>query len=232
MRICYFIFFSISFSVILTSCDSLPNKERQEEAQGFLNEIDKTVYNLNTSDSFSRYFKIVAPIAQKNGANFQLPQSKIDSLKSYFDSYIHAFDKAITRLNSMNEFDTSFDLLKLNVRELDTLRNAMAKTIPTHIYIYKIGWSLASGSEKELILNTGKILTKATFASTEIQKELEANQANVLFHFHVGPAQDAGAGKCFEMLFDTDGNLYYYNFRKITNDNPDGFNLNDFNNIM
>ena len=68
--------------------------------------------------------------------------------------------------------------------------------------------------------------------TSEIQKELEANQANVLFHFHVGPAQDAGAGKCFEMLFDTDGNLYYYNFRKITNDNPDGFNLNDFNNIM
>jgi hypothetical protein len=68
--------------------------------------------------------------------------------------------------------------------------------------------------------------------TSEIQKELEANQANVLFHFHVGPAQDAGAGKCFEMLFDADGNLYYYNFRKITNDNPDGFNLNDFNNIM
>ena len=38
--------------------------------------------------------------------------------------------------------------------------------------------------------------------------------------------------KCFEMLFDVDGNLYYYNFRKVTNDNPDGFNLKDFNYII
>jgi len=65
----------------------------------------------------------------------------------------------------------------------------------------------------------------------EIQKEMEANQLNTLIHFHIGPPKDAGAGKCFEMLFDIEGNLYYYNFRKITNDNPDGFNLSDFNNI-
>jgi hypothetical protein len=65
----------------------------------------------------------------------------------------------------------------------------------------------------------------------DLQKEIIANTANTLIHFHVGPSQDAGAGRCFEMLFDTDGNLYYYNFRKITNDNPDGFNLNDINNI-
>jgi hypothetical protein len=65
----------------------------------------------------------------------------------------------------------------------------------------------------------------------EIQKEMESNQLNILIHFHIGPPKDAGAGKCFEMLFDIMGNLYYYNFRKITNDNPDGFNLSDFNNI-
>ena len=39
------------------------------------------------------------------------------------------------------------------------------------------------------------------------------------------------AGKCFEMIFDVEGNLYYYNSRKITNDNEDGFNLKDFNHI-
>jgi hypothetical protein len=65
----------------------------------------------------------------------------------------------------------------------------------------------------------------------EIQKEMEAATTNTLFHFHVGPSHDAGAGKSFDMLFDINGNLFYYNFRKITNDNPDGFNLNDFNNI-
>jgi hypothetical protein len=101
--------------------------------------------------------------------------------------------------------------------------------------------------DKVLLLNKDKMASNANspekikavsqykvklLTTSEIQKELEGNQANVLFHFHVGPAQDAGAGKCFEMLFDADGNLYYYNFRKITNDNPDGFNVNDFNNIM
>jgi hypothetical protein len=77
-----------------------------------------------------------------------------------------------------------------------------------------------------IIPNKVKLLTPA-----DIQKEITANTANALIHFHVGPPLDAGAGRCFEMLFDTDGNLYYYNFRKITNDNPDGLNLNDFNNI-
>lgn len=65
----------------------------------------------------------------------------------------------------------------------------------------------------------------------EIEKEFAASTANTLFHFHVGPPKDAGAGKCYEMLFDVDGNLYYYNFRNVTNDKPDGFNLKDFNNI-
>ena len=68
-------------------------------------------------------------------------------------------------------------------------------------------------------------------ALSEIQEELANNPGNTLFHFHVGPPQDAGAGKCFEMIFDNEGNLYYYNSRKITNDNADGFNVKDFNNI-
>jgi hypothetical protein len=100
--------------------------------------------------------------------------------------------------------------------------------------------------EKVLLLNKDKMASNADsqdkikavsqyivklLTIEEIQKEMEANPQNALFHFHVGPAQDAGAGKSFDMLFDSDGNLYYYNFRKITNDNPDGFNLNDFNNI-
>lgn len=68
-------------------------------------------------------------------------------------------------------------------------------------------------------------------SASEIKDELNANPTNTLFHFHVGPAHNAGAGKCFEMIFDTEGNLYYYNSRKITNDNEDGFNLKDFHHI-
>jgi hypothetical protein len=71
-----------------------------------------------------------------------------------------------------------------------------------------------------------KLLTMA-----EMHEEIAANTAKTVFHYHVGPPENAGAGKCFEMIFDSEGNLYYYNFRKITNDNRDGFNLNDFKKI-
>jgi len=64
----------------------------------------------------------------------------------------------------------------------------------------------------------------------EIEEHIKENKSGI-FHFHVGPPEGAGAGKCFEMLFDTEGNLYYFGSRKITNDNPDGFNIKDFNQI-
>jgi hypothetical protein len=100
--------------------------------------------------------------------------------------------------------------------------------------------------EKVLLLNKEKVVSTVDspekinavipnkvrlLTPEDIQKEITANTSNTLIHFHVGPSQEAGAGRCFEMLFDTDGNLYYYNFRKITNDNPDGFNLSDINNL-
>ena len=101
-------------------------------------------------------------------------------------------------------------------------------------------------NDKILVLNKDKMASNADspekiksvsqykvklLSVEEIQKEMETASPITLFHFHVGPAHDAGAGKSFDMLFDINGNLFYYNFRKITNDNPDGFNLNDFNNI-
>jgi len=65
-------------------------------------------------------------------------------------------------------------------------------------------------------------------SSDEIQKEIASDPTNALFNFHLGPAQENGSGKCFELIFDVYGNLYYYNSRKITNKNKDGFNLKDF----
>jgi len=65
----------------------------------------------------------------------------------------------------------------------------------------------------------------------EIQDELNLDPTNTMFVFHVGPNQQTGSGKCFEMIFDVEGNLYYYNYRKITNDNEDGFNLKDFKHL-
>jgi hypothetical protein len=68
-------------------------------------------------------------------------------------------------------------------------------------------------------------------SAAEISDELNLNPSNALFLFHVGPGADAAAGKCFEMIFDVEGNLCYYNSRKITNDNGNGFNLDDFERI-
>jgi hypothetical protein len=70
------------------------------------------------------------------------------------------------------------------------------------------------------------------FLSTnEIQNEIDLNPTNAMFLFHVGPGEGGAAGKCFEMIFDSEGNLCYYNSRKITNENGNGFNLDDFKNI-
>jgi len=69
-------------------------------------------------------------------------------------------------------------------------------------------------------------------SADEIKEQISENPANTLFHFHIGPPEGGGAGKCFEMLFDTDGNLYYYNSRKVTNQNGDGFSPADFNHIL
>jgi len=90
---------------------------------------------------------------------------------------------------------------------------------------------MASNADSPEKIKTGSPYYVKFLTSAEIQKELTVNPTNTLFHFHVGPPKDAGAGKCFDMLFDVEGNLYYYSSRKITNNNPDGFNLNDFKNI-
>ncbi|RPH31853.1 MAG: hypothetical protein EHM93_11725 [Bacteroidales bacterium] len=67
--------------------------------------------------------------------------------------------------------------------------------------------------------------------TSQVEAEIPNKPTNTLFLFHVGPTIKTGSGKCFEMIFDVEGNLYYYNYRNVTNDNPDGFNLNDFKHI-
>jgi hypothetical protein len=108
-------------------------------------------------------------------------------------------------------------------------------------YNHKIGFN-----NKVLLLNKDKVAANADspgkiatvypyyiklLTVAEIEAEIATNPVNLVFNFHVGPTTVSGSGKCFEMIFDVEGNLYYYNYRKITNDNPDGFNLKDFKHI-
>jgi hypothetical protein len=100
--------------------------------------------------------------------------------------------------------------------------------------------------EKQLLMNRDKMAPDAysidkinavypyfvkLLSATEIKAELAENPKNALFHFHVGPSKNKAAGKCFEMIFDVEGNLYYYKSRMITNANKDGFNMQDFKRI-
>jgi hypothetical protein len=64
--------------------------------------------------------------------------------------------------------------------------------------------------------------------TSEIETALASNPIKTLFVFHVGPMRNSGSGKCFDMIFDVEGNMYYYSYRKITNENEDGFNLSNF----
>lgn len=150
-------------------------------------------------------------------------------------------------LSYSGDNDTEFEyiipvvvkFMQIHVKNLETDR--LPISLNGLKYYNKTGFT-----DKVLLLNSEKMASNADspekikavcqnkiklLTTKELQSELETSPKNSLFHFHVGPPEGAGAGRCFEMLFDSDGNLYYYNFRKITNINPDGFNLNDFNNI-
>jgi len=116
-----------------------------------------------------------------------------------------------------------------------------------NIYIRGLGYYNSSGfKDMQLLMNKDKMAPDAysvekintvypyfvkLLSSSEIKEEIASNPKNALFHFHVGPNQDKGVGKCFEMIFDVNGNLHYYSSRRITNDNQDGFNMRDFRRI-
>ena len=119
-----------------------------------------------------------------------------------------------------------------------------------HFWISLRGLKYYNGSKsfknKELLLNEDMMAMDANsteeikgaykyqaklLTTTEIESELATNNTNLLFNYHVGPSADSKSGKCFDMIFDSEGNLYYYNSRKITNENKDGFNQKDFSYI-
>lgn len=119
-----------------------------------------------------------------------------------------------------------------------------------HFFISLKGLKYYNGSigfkERVLLLNKNRMATNANSSEkinavypyyvklltpSEIQVELASNPSNALLQFHVGPTKETGSGKCFEMIFDVEGNLYYYNYRRVTNEDPDGFNLKNFKQI-
>jgi len=56
-----------------------------------------------------------------------------------------------------------------------------------------------------------------------LEERIASYPENTLFLHHVGPGELLRVGKCFEMIFDIEGNLYYYNHCQITIASEDGF---------
>jgi hypothetical protein len=115
------------------------------------------------------------------------------------------------------------------------------------IRLYGLKFYNSSGhKDYELLMNNSKMAPNANtiekistvypylvrlLSTLEIKETIATNPKRTLFHFHVGPNNENSAGRCFEMIFDVDGNLRYYNSKKITNKNLDGFNISDFRQI-
>lgn len=64
-------------------------------------------------------------------------------------------------------------------------------------------------------------------SQTQLEDRISEQPKNTLFLLHVGPEGEERSGKCFEMVFSTDGELYYYRARDITNEDPDGLTGRD-----
>ncbi len=68
-------------------------------------------------------------------------------------------------------------------------------------------------------------------SAEEMMEELQEPEENTLFLHHVGPHEEGVAGQCFELIFTPEGELYYYNKRDVTNEDPDGFTKWDLRRI-
>jgi hypothetical protein len=116
----------------------------------------------------------------------------------------------------INLFDLKYYNISKNFRDKALLlsKEHMAEEVGT---LFKI---------KAAYPNYVELLTIQT-----LEERLTQNPENTLFLHHVGPGDMTAAGKCFEMIFDTEGTLYYYNHRQITNANEDGFTKKDLRRI-
>jgi hypothetical protein len=149
------------FIILFYSCNLSETNDKSNEALKFLKKIEKNIDNVTSpSDSFTRYFSVVAPIAKRN-TNYQLAQTQIDSLSKYYARYISGLDETIKELNNLEEFDTSFGIAKTTTNSFQILKKAYESTIPTYLYIYKTGLKLASESEEKILMNGDKILNNA-----------------------------------------------------------------------
>ncbi|MEX0987416.1 MAG: hypothetical protein WD052_08065 [Bacteroidales bacterium] len=130
--------------------------------------------------------------------------------------------------------------MQRHVRALDN-RRALIKLLGLKYYNHSENFR-----DKALLLNEEKLAEEIStlykvrevypnyvevLSTEKMEERLSLEPENTVFLHHVGPDNKSGAGKCFEMIFDVEGNLYYYNYRQITNAVEDGFTKKDLKKI-
>jgi len=139
----------------------------------FLRQIDGIYETLDVKgDKFENYFQKVSLVARSD-PNYQLDSSRIDSLRSFFNDYIDVYDRGLTKLDTLKEFDTSFYLVELNAKILMNFKNSWTSVIPTFLKVFKTGWRDASDSDRLTIQSVRSIMGKYSIETDELSKQLE-----------------------------------------------------------
>ena len=150
--------FIISGLLVLTSCNISDTVQKHHKATEFINTVNSLdEFVIPSSEKFSNYLQTVAPIA-KNGANYQLDQEKIDTLNTYYELFMQSFDTAMSKLSKLGEFDTSFNIIQPSINHMEIIKNSYVSTIPAYLKVYKIGWTSAGDSLRNIINQGPEIL--------------------------------------------------------------------------
>lgn len=180
---CFIVFIILQFSI---SCKT---QAQQEPALSFLREIDTVYATLDIKgDRFDEYFKTVAGIAKAH-PNYQPGKAKLDSLTFIFNDYIREYDAGLRTFASMKEFDTSFQIVKLNAEVMENFKNSWLSVVPSYLAVFNTGWENARDSDKVIISSVPAIVGKyqeiidSLLNKLEIQTLQLAAQYKVKFSF-------------------------------------------------
>ena len=146
-----------------------------DKATKFLNDINTLEESvIPSSEKFSDYSQIVGQLA-KNGANYQVDQQKIDSLRDYYNSFMQSIDEAIVQLSKLKEFDTSFNILKPSISHMEIVKDSYVSTTPANLFVYKIGWTKANDSLKNIINEESKTFSNRLMLASR-QREIKESE--------------------------------------------------------
>jgi hypothetical protein len=158
--------------LLLMSCDHPERKGHS--AKDFIDTIGSTLDSFTTTgEKFVAYLEVVTPIALSD-PDLKLGESKIDSLRNYYDRYMNSLAEGISRLSAMKEFDTSFSIVAPCLYVLKKTKDAFTATFPSYFTIYRVGWDKAGEPGRQIWIASPKILHEANLSSSKEIKNLGA----------------------------------------------------------